>query len=217
MLMSRLLSNNADHGAECDFGAEALHIRGEIFRNSAAKFWSSLADEISADYPACTRLAMSGLTDARLSRETLFPGAALQADDDLFSGNIPPGEALRRAMAELELFGLPGAVRIRLFDSDREILSLDLPCDCVDADILPYLLAWLLEWSGAPDADWDAPRAAGAFAAWDSKRRVRYGFDFQMTSKHVCEGLFERAVDMRFKVERGDTRIGKQSGYEVIA
>ena len=215
--MSRLFSNDADHEPRADFGAEALYIRGENFRNSAAKFWSSLADEITTDYPACSSIEISALTGAPISRQALFPGAAIGIEDSLAAEGLSPAEALRNAMSELELFGLPSAVHARLFSREREILSLDLPGDCVDADILPYLLAWLLEWSGAHEATWGGERTAGAFIARDRKRRIRYRFDFTITSTHVSEGLYERSANIRLNVERGDRSVGKQSGYEVNA
>lgn len=215
--MSRLFSNDADHPQPGSFGADALWVRGEVFRNSAAKFWSSLADEIASDYPACSSITISAMTGLPLSRTMLSPASLLELGDFVEEAGVSPEAALREVMAEMKLFGMPGAVRARLFDGEREIAALDMPNDCVDADILPYLLAWLLEWSGVPDDEWSGERVCGEFVAFDRKRRRQYHFKFTITARHVSEGLYLRAADITLGMRRGASGIAPENERKVNA
>ncbi|MBI3986789.1 MAG: hypothetical protein HY343_07715 [Lentisphaerae bacterium] len=194
--MSRLLNSEAPQDES--FGSSALWIGRERHANSAAKFWSSLLDEIVADYPVCDALRMEALTETALSRDLLFPETLLQKDMDVLEhGNFR--EAMHKAVEELNLYGLPGAVGIRLLSGDREILARELPMDCMDAELFPYMVVWLLEWAGVEPRQWNDETVKGRLAADD--RRRQYTLDFALDSIHVSEGLYRRILSVEFSRE----------------
>lgn len=197
--MSRILENDTESGPPVHFGARALFVRGLRFANSAAKFWSSLIDELQADYPECDTLLLETLADSTLSRAMLHPEDELQRELNR-GGNTPRNfdQALREALAEFDLYGPSAAVRIRLFAKGAERKKCVLPLDCVDADIFPLLLVWLLEWAETPEGLWNADQVHGNFTASDRKRAWRYRFNFDFTRHHISEGLFQWSLAVQY-------------------
>lgn len=194
-----MLENDSEKTPKERPGAKALLVQGALFTNTAAKFWSSLIDEVHFDYPDCDAIVLDTLTDALLSKELLFPEAALQRDLDKYA--YPPWrirQALREAIEEFELIGPPDVVRIRLFSGEVETKKCELPVDCVDADIFPCLLVWLLEWSGIPEWLWNDPTVQGDFLAKDHARSVHYHLRVELSNAHVSEGLFQRILKIHF-------------------
>ena len=179
-------------------GAESLCVHGALFSNSAAKFWSSLLDELCLDFEDCDAIILDTLTDARLARNLLFPQAALQSALD----SQPPLSDIRRAMreaaAEFGLTGPPDAVRARMLCRGEERESCSLPLDCVDADVFPLLLVWLLEWSEIPECEWNNKRLQGRFDASDRRRDLIYHFQFSLINRHVSEGLFRMILTIHY-------------------
>ena len=121
----------------------AIFVSGTRFHNAAAKFWPTLIDEVGEEFPNCSLIEMSAPISGPLEQEHLFPALALERDlNALIHADFE--EVMKKALAELELFGPPSSVRIRLCTDEGELLSRELPRDCIDAEILPHLLVWLL-------------------------------------------------------------------------
>ena len=93
---------------ECRPMTESLMIAGKSYRNSAAKFWPSLLDEILADFSSCSRIEFNALTSGELEWRHLYPQLALRNQGHLEASTIR--EEMNNAIAELELFGQFGLV-----------------------------------------------------------------------------------------------------------
>lgn len=184
-------------------GASVLSVQGSAFSNSAAKFWSSLIDEVCSDHPDCDTIILDTLTDTVLSRDLLFPQAALQHELDRHVPFENIRQALRAALADFELIGPPDSVRVRLLSGGVERKKCDLPLDCVDADIFPCLLVWLLEWSEISELIWNHDSVEGSFDASDSDRALQYHLRIALSNEHVSEGLFRRTLTMCFQRRKG--------------
>ncbi|MBU4200734.1 MAG: hypothetical protein KKG09_03610 [Verrucomicrobia bacterium] len=196
--MARILGNGAEKSRSGRLGARSLVVRGMRFTNSAAKFWSSLIDELASDYPACEALALDTLTDIILDRDLLFPESSLQVELDKRQSLLNIEEALRESLSQIDLIGPPSSVHVRLLAGGLEIKTCDLPLDCVDAEIFPCLLVWLLEWSEIPHCLWNNDSLTGDFCAKDRQRAVHYRLQFDLVNKHVSEGLYQRTLTLRY-------------------
>ena len=191
--MKMLRRNHQDNPIPDKPGVECLFVNGKAFANSAAKFWASLTDEILADFPACRSAEVAGIIPGKLNRNALFPGKSLE--------NSIPGllacdfeTEMRNASAELELLGEPVPISVRLFSGNKEIFSGNIPPDCGDSEILPFLVTWLLEWSSVPETMWNNKRVSGSFTAVDKKRGLTYMISFRLDNNHLSEGLWQRKV-----------------------
>ena len=132
-----------------------------------------------------------------LSREILYPQESLERDfEKLMDCSLE--EVIRQTEAEIEMFGLPSAVRIMLLHGDQELTAMELPLECVDATVFPYLVAWLLEWCAFPEFQWGNEVLKGSIVAEDCERGFRYGFCMAFHNRHLSEGLYERTVALGF-------------------
>jgi hypothetical protein len=191
--MARIISRHLDDPVPTTRGPESLVVDGRRFANTAAKFWASLIDEIREDTPQCTCVELTALTANPLCEKHLFPETALQEGlADLLTGNIR--QFMRDAIAELEVVGPPASVTVRLLADDEELLSRELPPECIDADIFPCLLVWPLEWAGIPRSMWNNEFLSGALTAEDRRRGLVYRLSFSLTSSHLSEGLYRRCI-----------------------
>jgi hypothetical protein len=68
--------------------------------------------------------------------------------------------------------------------------------DGADAELLPFLAAWLLQWAQVPAWQWEQPELAGAFTAVDPARSRTYDFEFRVTQVPLSEGLAELCVEL---------------------
>ena len=168
-------------------GPAAWLVGGVRHANSAAKFWMTLLDETRTLYPEADRIELATTGSGPLERRYLSPEQVLQEDLDRLC-DTDLAEAMRSALAELELTGPPSPVRARILAGDRELLTRELPADILDSEILPFLLAWLLEWAGIPDFMWNNEFLSGSFAA---EARRAYSVRFDLVRRHLSEGLFE--------------------------
>jgi hypothetical protein len=180
----------------------AMLINGDLFTNSAAKFWPRLIAETRAEFAEADTLELSAFTSGPLDREALHPELAFERDLERML-DLDPEEGMRRILAELEITGPPGAVRLLILQGDRRLAERELPTDCADAEILPYLIAWPLKWAGLPPPRWNDPSAQGDFVAEDLGDQ-RYAIAFRVTGKHLSEGLYRRSIRIRFRVESLD-------------
>ena len=197
--MSRMLKNDADKKMpQRKLGAQSLFIQNALFTNTAAKFWSALIDEVDFDYTDCDVIVLDTLTDIQLGKELLFPEASLQKElERHIHEQWQIQDALRKAIEEFELLGPPDTVHITLFSGDIQKKKCDLPVECLDADIFPYLLVWLLEWSEIPEFLWNGSTVQGDFHAIDRARSVYYYLNTGLDNVHVSEGLFRRTLTIR--------------------
>lgn len=196
--MSRILGNSAKESPAGCLGVRAWMVRGFRFANSAAKFWSSLVDELALDYPECDAVEFNLLTDICLDRDLLFPEKSLQRELNQRQSLLDIREALRETLSQLNITGPPGAVHVRMTAGGHEMRACDLPRDCIDADMFPCLLVWLLEWAEVPYCLWNFSQANGNFYARDHERPVRYHISFELAGKHVSEGLCRRTLVLSY-------------------
>jgi hypothetical protein len=172
-------------------GSLSLFVNGIHYGNAAAKFWSSLIDEVLEDFPQCSMIELSGLSSARLEHDLLYPQRALEKDmNRLVMTDMET--MMKETIAEMEILGPPSAVHIRLGKGSEELYDGNLSIDCVDADIFPYLIVWPLAWAGIPTATWNEERLEGDFTAEDRTRHLTYVIPFALLISHVSEGLYRR-------------------------
>lgn len=197
--MSRILQNETVEASVKRFGADVWYITGERCSNASVKFWSALIDEILFDYPRTEYVVINAVSEAVYSRKLLLPSAVV-SDGSLEGLANNPGEALRQALNEISIFGLPSPVTIRLVAGAETLLDRDLPLDCVDSEIMPFLVAWLFEWGEMPVREWNDPSSKGRFVAFDRVRGFCYKVFFIFDKTDISEGLY--SFDLRLQFER---------------
>ena len=206
--MARILGNDPNPASGAASNARALTVDGVCWTHTAAKFWAALLQEVAADHPDCTTLLFESLSGAELTRALLFPEQALQRALDRSPPFADLRQALREALADLELYGLPGSVRLTLLGSRPSgsgaqgapvLLQRDLPLDCVDADIFAYLAVWLLEWAGLPESRWADPVLQGEYAVRLSGVRPALRLRIHFERRHLSEGLYLWQLRVAFR------------------
>lgn len=195
--MAHLLNSDAERLPAGRIGAKRIFVRGVPFDNAAAKFWSTLLDELVELFPACNEISIEADCGGLLNPELLNPEKSLQAEAEQLK-NADARRLFNEIVAALEVIGPPCPVRIVLRGGGIELEARDLPVDCIDAEIVPFLLVWLLEWGSLVEYAWNNERVAGEFQAEDRARNLEYSFAFALQSRHLSEGLFHRRLDLRF-------------------
>ena len=171
----------------------ALRVNGTSYDNAAAKFWATLLDEMHADYPGCSSIELRAPAGEDLSAEQLYPRIdLLRGLDDLIDQDI--ARLRRDTLAEMMMLGPPAAVRVRLLSGPREVKVGELPADVIDADILPYMVVWLLQWSELPPGQWNRDFVTGEFRAACLESGRGYKVTVSIRCRPIHEGLFERTV-----------------------
>lgn len=172
---------------------DQLFVRGTFYSNAAAKFWPNLFDEVCDEFPECSSFELSAMSGEQLDRTHLFPENALSRDLNSL-GVYDIDKAMHRAIEEMEIFGPPSAVGIRLFGGKKLLATRELPQDCIDSETFSYLVVWPLEWAGIAPWRWKDEHLSGEMRAEDKRRRRVYKIVFSLTNKHVSEGLFKRSI-----------------------
>jgi hypothetical protein len=193
--MGKLIRDKPDEGETQSetSGAASIFVNGARYANAAAKFWSSLIDEVSEDFPKCSSIELSASSSGALEHDLLFPQRALEKDlDHLVFADVEA--MMKETIAEIEILGPPAPVQIRLLAGQDEIYSGSLPLDCVDAEIFPYLVVWPLSWAEIPDGAWNNESVSGEIEAQDRRRHIVYKMFFILTTTHLSEGLFRRSI-----------------------
>lgn len=172
-----------------------LRIGGRSYDNAASKFWPALLDEVQAGYPACSSLELRAASGEALGVEQLYPQIdLLQGLDSIMDKDL---SRLRRdTLAEMLMLGPPPAVRLRLLSGPRAIHTADLPSDVIDADILPHMVVWLLEWAGIAHDRWNEDFVSGRFHAVCISSGRGYRVAVSVRRRHIHEGLYERVVTL---------------------
>lgn len=189
--------NSGGDAKDGAYGAKSLFVRGFPYANTAAKFWTSVLDEVLAAYPAGTALELSASSGGAFSPSLLAPEEMLQRDMDQLDG-AERQDMVNDALAVLELIGPSGSITLRLILPGGEAPQ-EISLDYLDADLLPFLTAWLLEWAGVPDALWNQPKMRGAFSGDDPIRHYRYLVAFELRSQLLSEELYRRTVRLNFR------------------
>ena len=197
--MAGILNNTGDAKAG-SYGAKTLYVRGFPYANTAAKFWTSVLDEVFAAYPPGTALELAASSGGPLVPVLLTPEIMLQRGMDRLTEDENQ-ETLQDAMAVLELIGPPGSISLRMIPPGKDAEAQQIELDYLDADLLPFLLAWLLEWASVADALWNQPRVRGAFSGDDPTRRFRYLVAFELRSRLLSEELYHRNLRLHFRRE----------------
>lgn len=171
----------------------AVLIDNRRFRNSATSFWTGLIDEVLLVFPAGSAIELSAPAGDTLLRKELFPEKSLS---DYIENQLAgrARERLEDIIAELALLGPPGPVAIRVLSCSGILLDGELPIDVVDSSVLTYLLAWLLEWAGIPESAWNDDMVAGRIVARDPVRERSYEIEYELSRRHLSEGLYRRTV-----------------------
>ncbi len=173
-----------------------LFVNGIRYSNSAAKFWPALVDEAILFDPATNRIVIHGTSPGKMKRQQLFPEILLKRDlEKLLHQNLE--EIMKQTAAELELTGPPSSVTIGLLaENDANILNAELPLDCIDADLLPFFLAWLLHWAAVDEAKWNNEFLEGSFKAEDKCNKQVYDWSFILRNRYLAEDLYERTCTL---------------------
>jgi len=175
-------------------------VDGKPYANAAAKFWASLIDEMGERFPACDAVELRAPVPGALDPDQLYPEKTFERDLQALLGcNIR--EEMARTWAELALVGPPAPVSVRLLAGGEEILARALPGECVDADIFPFLLVWILAWCGIPEMRWNDAFLSGECEAEDRRRNRRYRLAFTLVTEHLSEGLYTRRIALFPTVE----------------
>lgn len=193
-----ILGNQGNEHDDVPLGADNLVIGGVVYRNTAAKFWSSLFDEMLTDFPAYSDARLRFMTALCLDPALLDPQQLLERDMERLSSSSLE-EIIRETVAESDLFGPPGAVIVEFESTDGSVVSHEISHDCADAEILPSLIAWLLVWASVPESLWNQESLRGDFVAYDRGRGFAYSIDFGLVHKHVNEGLYRWSIGVRYE------------------
>ena len=180
---------------------DGWHVHGTRFAHSAAKFWPRLLDEARAAYPSCGSIELCSPGGGILTRNLLYPERALERNLERLAVENSERE-LESAVAELELLGLPAGVQVRLLADDESEPLHEQILDAVDEEILPNLLAWLLEWARIADLVWNSEFVHGSFDAHDRDRRLLYRLALDLRNQLLSEDLYRRTIRLGFRIER---------------
>lgn len=191
--MAKLFCSDPDSGPLVPNPVKSISVNGQEYVNAAAKFWPNLIEEVSHDYPGCTTVELSSLMSSRFHEDMMYPERSLERDmAELESMTLD--DVIRETLAEMQLLGEPPRVQARLLQDDEVLYNSELPPESVDAEILTYLLAWLLHWSGVDASRWNRDQIGGALTAHDRTRGITYRISFVLVSEHVKEGLFRKTL-----------------------
>lgn len=172
-----------------------MRVNGIEYDNTASHFWPRITGEAYGLYPELDAIELSAPATEPLDRSMLRPGLSLQKDiDRLWSQDF--SALISQTMAELEIFGPPASVQCRLMHENRPPFESALPIDCVDSEIFPYLLVWLLEWAQIPESLWNMSCVEGAFRA-DYPDGISQHMSFELKKDHLSEDLHRHILIIR--------------------
>jgi hypothetical protein len=181
-------------------GANRIFVNGLPFDNTAAKFWTTLFDELLLEYPTVDEVILEGATGGLLIGDFLTPEAALQRDmNQLSNADRAAQQTLEEVIAAMDIIGPPAVVHLTAKAGESRLVSRPMEAEALDADILPFLTVWLLEWGMMAEWAWNQDQVRGDFMAEDRHRQLVYLVKFNLVNHHLSEGLFQRTVSVRFQ------------------
>ena len=181
-------------------GANRLFINGLPFDNTAAKFWTTLFDELLVEHSTVDEVVLEGPTGGLLIGDFLTPEAALQRDmNQLSNGQGGGQQTLEEVIAAMDILGPPAMVHLTAKAGETVLFSRPMEAEALDADILPFLIVWLLEWGMLAEWAWNQEQVRGDFMAEDRDRQLVYFVKFSLANRHLSEGLFQRTMSVRFQ------------------
>lgn len=193
--MAGLISDGKSHTPRSNSKEHWLRADGIRYTNSAAKFWAGLLDEARDEYPDSTTIELAAPVSEGFEPKHLFPELMLGKEfTRLLTADFH--EALADAIKELEMLGPPAAIHARLWAGQKEILSRDLPYDCVDAELFPFLAVWPLTWAHIPCALWDSDYVHGAINALETAHGGLYRVGLVLARKHIGDGLYQVCLSL---------------------
>jgi hypothetical protein len=193
---SRLLSLPGEEVPDLLKPCDSLIVARVRYRHSAACFWPRLIDEVRQVFPGFSRIELTSVTSESIDPMRLDPQRELENDiQDLLDKDLE--QVISQTITELEMFGAPPPVQLRVMETSLECYSGKLPPDSVDAETLTYLVAWLLEWGRVPYKIWNRDALDAQFVARDPDRSVAYHISFTIIFRHLSEGLYRRTIDIR--------------------
>lgn len=169
------------------------------YANTAAKFWATLLHEVYWIFPEYDRLELRATCVGLLSPALLDPAAALGREIERLRAQ-DVRSVLYDTIAQLAIDGPPPPVLARILADGRPTVGRSIPLDCLDAELFPYLLAWLLRWAGITHHLWDAEALRGGFTAAALGSQRAYTIRFEAHCRHLSEGLYERTVALHYAV-----------------
>jgi hypothetical protein len=194
--MSRLLSSTQKDAATEGVAAEKLFVDGIPYQNSAAKFWTALADEALKLYGPGVAVELTVLSSVQLTRKLLFPHLVTEEDLADVLGR-PCARALAELAATLDLIGPPGSVTVRAYRGFTEFHRSALPADCLDGETFPYVIVWLVEWAGIPPARWNGEEVSGEIEGEDVRAKRLFRLPFTVRRSPAAEGLDRLSVSLQ--------------------
>lgn len=202
--MARLIHPDYQKDPPAGIGCRQWQVRGVVCDNAAAKFWSGLLDEVQSDYPFRVAITLRAAISGQLSPADLDAGKALEHDLAALAGK-DLRQVYQEILAVLEITGPPPPTTVQLARSGQCDPFLTVMLEQPDAETMPFLLAWLLEWQSLPSGRWNDPLLEGAFAAHDPLRRRVYHVRCRMTCRHLSEDLFLREAALETGIVETET------------
>ncbi len=193
--MSESANSESSHSSRHASSSNVLVVGGVHYANSAAKFWPKFLDEVKGRHPRVDQVELKAPGDGVLHPGLLIPEEMVSDAMGRMDEEMDFSLAMQGIAAELEAVGPPSAVEMTVFDNTT-VLETKECTDGLDAEIFPFLLVWLLEWSCLTEAAWNRTRVGGAFEATDPDRGFQYRIRFYLTNKHLREGLFLRSLTL---------------------
>ena len=180
---------------------EAFVVGNRSYLHSAARFWPRLVDESIQVCPFLSHIQLVTLTAERINPLRLDPTQELADDIESLLGTDLEA-VIQSTIAELEIMGPPTPVRVTLEEGPNEVYAGHLALDCVDAETMIYLTAWLLEWAKIPHEIWHRDDIDGQFVGRVRPGETAYLLSFEFRNRHLSEGLYRHTLSVRPNVAR---------------
>ena len=193
--MARFFATTESEAAD-GHPADPLYVNDIPFSNAASKFWTSLVDEASRLFEAGPVIEMTAPCVIPLRRRLLFPNI-LTEEDLADAAGANPSAVMADTLAAIEMLGPPPSVTLSVLRDGRRVHEQTVPEETLDSETFPYLLVWLLEWSGIAPGQWNRSRLRGAFRGEDRKHRRLFAVNFNLKRRHLSEGLFALTLALR--------------------
>jgi len=193
--MSRIIHPEKENEPIGGFGCMRWRVNDEPVANTAVPFWSALLDEMRYEYADDTVAILNVSSDGLLHPDLLDPANALLREMEELDGK-DFNRAFHEALTVLEITGPPLGVRLRLMRRGIAAPLLAKKLSPPDAETLSFLLVWLLAWAGVPQEKWNDRIVSGSFTATDPKQYRAYTIQFQLATRHLSEGLYDRELTL---------------------